>query len=336
MDRITARRIATAVLSILVLSFSAPAAQAQTKLTPVSLRTDIFINGSHIPLLVGIVDGIYKKHGLDVTINPGQGSATTIQTVANGSDNFGYADAGTLIRLAALGLKAKDVYGMLQKNPMLIMAMPDGPIKKPADLDGKTGGFTAGSAPEQLFPAFAKRNGVNDTTVKQIVVDIPTRDSIFLAKKTDFTFGYSVSQLPLLEDKCKCALTKFYYGDLGIPSVSNGIIVSDKFIADHPDLVKAFVQATAEALAIAIKDPKHGVDDFFTFAKDSQVGHDVIARQWEEALKLYKTPATQKLAYGVMDTGDWTRTIALLVANAGVPAGSVKPEDVFTNAYVPK
>src|ERR1700712_166484 len=83
MDRTTARRIATAVLSILVLSLSAPAAQAQTKpLTPVSLRTDIFINGSHIPLLVGVVDGIYKKYGLDVTIAPGQGSATTIQTVA--------------------------------------------------------------------------------------------------------------------------------------------------------------------------------------------------------------------------------------------------------------
>lgn len=335
MDRTTPRRIATAILSIFVLAFAAPA-QAQTKLTPVSLRTDIFINGSHIPLLVGIVDGIYKKHGLDVTIAPGQGSATTIQTVANGSDNFGYADAGTLIRLAAQGLKAKDVFGILQRNPMLIMAMPDGPIKKPADLDGKTGGFTAGSAPEQLFPAFAKRNGVNDASVKQIVVDIPTRDSIFLAKKTDFTFGYSVSQLPLLEDKCKCTLVKFYYGDHGIPSVSNGIIVSDKFAAEHPDLVKAFVQATAEALAIAVKDPKHGVDDFFAFAKDSPVSHDVIARQFEEAMKLYRTPATQRKPYGMMDNGDWTRTIDLLVQNAGVAAGAVKPADVFTNQYVPK
>jgi NitT/TauT family transport system substrate-binding protein len=328
MDRTTARRIATAVLSILVVASAAvPAVQAQTKpLTPVSLRTDIFFNGSHIPLIVG----------LDVTAAPGQGSATTIQTVANGSDNFGYADAGTLIRLAAQGVHAKDVFGILQRNPMVILALPDSGIKKPLDLAGKTGGFTAGSAPEQLFPAFAKRNGFDPASVKQIVVDIPTRDSIFIAKKTDFTFGYSVSQLPLLEEKCKCQLVAFRYGDHGLPSVSNGIIVSDKFAADHPEIVKEFVLATAEALAAALKDPKHGVDDFYTFAKDSPISRDVVARQFAEAIKLYRTPATEKKPYGVMDNGDWVRSIDLLVQNAGVPAGAVKPEDVYTNQYLLK
>src|SRR5579875_4134336 len=79
----------------------------QRQPTPVKLRMDVFFYGAHVPLLLGIVDGIYKKYGLDVTAETGRGSATTIQTVANGSDDFGFADGGTLAKLVDKGLKAK-------------------------------------------------------------------------------------------------------------------------------------------------------------------------------------------------------------------------------------
>src|SRR5688572_22471319 len=91
-----------ALLCVVLCFTSIRIAEAQEqKLTPISLRVDIFFYGAHVPLLLGIVDGIYKKHGLDVTAQIGRGSATTLQTIANGSDDFGFADSGTLVRLAA-------------------------------------------------------------------------------------------------------------------------------------------------------------------------------------------------------------------------------------------
>jgi NitT/TauT family transport system substrate-binding protein len=212
--------------------------------------------------------------------------------------------------------------------------MPGSDVHKPSDLSGKTGGFTAGSSPEQLFPAFANKTGIDVKSIKQVVVDIPTRDNLFLAKKTDFSFGYVATQLPILEEKCACALNVFRYSDYGITAVSNGIVVSDKLAAEKPDLVRRFAQATTEAIAAAVKDPQHAVEAFFTYAKGTQLSKPVVTRQWQEAMKLLHTKATASKSYGVMDVGDWQNTIDALVQYAELPKGAVKPDMVFTNQFV--
>ena len=125
----------------------------------VSVRADVFFYGAHVPIMLGIVDGIYKKHGIDATFAAGRGSATTIQTVANMSDQFGFADGATLVRLTAQGLRAKQIVGILQIGSNSIMTLPDSGITKPQDLNGKTTGFAPGSATDQIFPAFAKKAG---------------------------------------------------------------------------------------------------------------------------------------------------------------------------------
>jgi len=88
----------------------------------VTLRMDVFFYGSHVPFLSGIANGIYEKHGLKVTAKPGRGCATVLQTVANRSDDFGFADGGTHVKLAAQGLKAKQIFGILQRSPMVVTA----------------------------------------------------------------------------------------------------------------------------------------------------------------------------------------------------------------------
>lgn len=310
-------------------------ARAQS-LTPVTLRVDIFFNGSHVPLLYGIVDGIYKKHGLQVTALPGRGSATTIQTVANGSDDFGFADGGTLVKLIAQGVRAKQIVGMIELNPMMIVTMPESNLTSPKDLNGKTGGFSPGSSPEQLFPAFAKKTGIDLKSIKEIQVDIPTRDNIFLARKTDFSFGYTTAQLPILEEKCACKLNVFRYSDYGITSVSNGIIVSDKLASEKPQIVREFAQATAEAIAASVKNPNRAVNAFFAYAKNTQLSRNVVARQWAEEVKLLHTAATRSKPYGVTNPDDWQKTIDLLVQYADVPKGAVTPAMAATNEFLAK
>jgi len=313
-----------------------PVRAGAQELTPVTLRMDVFFYGSHVPMLLGIVDGIYKKHGLDVTAQTGRGSATTIQTVANGTDNFGWADGGVLVKFAAQGLKAKQIVGMLQQTPAIIMSKPDKNIAKPADLKGHTGGFGNGSAPEQIFNAYTKATGVDVGSIKRVAADIPTRDSLFLQGQTDFSFGYSVTQLPLMEEKCSCKLNVLRYSDAGIVSISNGVIVSDSYAEKNPDVVARFARATVEAIELAVKEPEKGVDAFFKYAKDTQLSRPVVARQWAETIKLLKTDATAKLGYGMMDAGDWQKTIDLLVEYADLPKGAVKPDMVFTNEYISK
>jgi len=215
-----------------IAALAAGAAMAQDRpLDRVSVRADVFFYGAHVPIMLGIVDGIYKKHGIDATFAAGRGSATTIQTVANMSDQFGFADGATLVRLTAQGLRAKQIVGILQVGSNSIMTLPDSGITKPQDLNGKTTGFAPGSATDQIFPAFAKKAGVDFASIKGLSVDPPTRDSLFLLKKIDFNMALAVAQLPILQERCGCKLNLMRFSDYGLSLMSNGIIASDKIIA---------------------------------------------------------------------------------------------------------
>jgi len=324
--------LGASVAVISALGAQMPAAAADS----VTLRMDVFFYGSHVPILSGIANGIYKKHGLNVTANPGRGSATVLQTVANRTDDFGFADGGTHVKLAAKGLKAKQIFGILQRSPMVIMAKPGSGISKPSDLNGRTGGFTPGSSPEQIFPAFAKIHGINLSSIKKVSADIPTRDSIFLLDKTQFSFGYSVTQIPILEGRCKCKLVVMRYADHGITAISNGIVASDALIAEKPGVVRRFAAATSESFTAAIKNPEAAVDGFFKYAKKVRFSREVVVNQWQETVKVLHTDATKGKAYGYTAASDWQKTIDLLVNYADVPKGAVTPAMVHTNEFLPK
>ncbi len=256
-------------LAIVAALWACGAAAQERPLDKVSVRADVFFYGAHAPIMVGIVDGIYKKHGIDATFATGRGSGTTIQTVANMSDQFGFADGATLVRLTAQGLRAKQIVGILQTGSNSVMTLPDSGINKPSDLNGKTTGFAPGSATDQIFPAFAKKAGVDFASIKGLSVDPPTRDSLFLLKKIDFDMALAVAQGPILQERCNCKLNLMRFSDYGLNLMSNGIVASDKIIAENPDLVRRFAVATVEAIAATVADPSHGIDAFLQYAPNA-------------------------------------------------------------------
>src|SRR5579872_6895815 len=314
---------------------SGTAAAQDHPLDHVSVRADVFFYGAHVPIMLGIIDGIYKMHGIDATFASGRGSGTTIQTVANGSDQFGFADGATLVRLSSQGLRAKQIVGILQTGSNSIMTLPDSNITKPQDLNGKTTGFAPGSATDQIFPAFAKKTGIDFSSIKGLSVDPPTRDSLFLLKKIDFDIALAAAQLPILEERCSCKLNVMRFSDYGLSLMSNGIVASDKIIAENPDLVRRFAAATVEAIAAAVANPQHGVDDFVQYAPNAGFSRNVVAAQWNVAMSLLHTPRTKEKPYGVMDAKDWQDTIDLLVEYVNLPKDKVKPDMVFTNEFLP-
>jgi NitT/TauT family transport system substrate-binding protein len=85
MKKVAVARLAAVVLAAVV-GLAAGAAAAQTK---VVVRSDFKFNGYVSPLALAIDKGFYREAGLDVAIEQGQGSATTVQTVASGVDQFG-------------------------------------------------------------------------------------------------------------------------------------------------------------------------------------------------------------------------------------------------------
>ncbi|ROO90195.1 NitT/TauT family transport system substrate-binding protein [Actinocorallia herbida] len=302
-------------------------------LTKVNVRTDVYFTGSVLPLVAGVEQGIFEKHGLNVTLNAGKGSATTLQTVANGSDDIGYADAGALVQAVGKKMPLKMVAGMVQSSPLAVFVRKDSGITSAKDLAGKTAGYTAGSAAETLFPAFAKISGLDPESVKLNKVDIPTRDSLFVQGKTDFSFGLLNVTEPNMTLNC-CELTALGYGDAGLDVLSSGIVTSDKYLDGNAETVRKFLAATAEAVEAANTDPDAAVESFFKVATTSTLSKEVVKEQWLATAKLATSARTADEPFGCTSTADWESTIKLMEDYAGVEAGAVTPAGAASNAFL--
>src|SRR4051794_36783789 len=82
--------IAVGVLSLPASSH--PVQQKHRALTNVTFLEDFFDSDAHAGIYAGIDKGFYQAQGLNVTIQPGTGSVTTVQQVASGNATFGYAN----------------------------------------------------------------------------------------------------------------------------------------------------------------------------------------------------------------------------------------------------
>ncbi|WP_329519852.1 ABC transporter substrate-binding protein [Spirillospora sp. NBC_01491] len=304
--------------------------------TKINLRTDVFYTGAVLPLVAGLDQGIYEKHGIKLTLNPGKGSATTLQTVANGSDDLGYADAGSLVQAAGKNMPVQMVAGMVQRSPLAIFTRSDSGIKTAKDLAGKTAGYTAGSAAETVFPAFAKASGLDPDSVKFNKVDIPTRDSLFVQGKTQFTFGLLNVTEPNMKTKVKGDLTVLGYADAGLDVLSSGIVSSNKFAKENPEAVRKFLAATAEAVEQTNKNPDAAVASFFKVAPTSSLSKQVVKDQWLASAKLMTTEKTKGQPFGCTAAADWKSTIGIMEQYGGVEAGKVKTAEIASNAFLAK
>lgn len=305
------------------------------ELTEVSVRTDVYFTGAALPLVAGVETGIFEKHGLDIKLNAGTGSATTIQTVGNGSDDIGYADAGALVQSAAKGIPVKMVAGMVQESPLAVIAFQDSGIESPKDLEGRTAGFTPGSAAEQMFPAFVEAAGIDDSSITLRNVDVPTRGSLFMTGKTDFTFGLLNTSVPNIKVECDCEPNVFPYSEAGVQTLSSGIIAGNDFIESEPETLRSFLVALEEAVAFANDETDEAVDAFFAHAVDSTLKPEVVAEQWRTSMSLHETPANQGEPFGCTAREDWESTIEMMETYGGTEPGVLTPESVASNAFLP-
>ena len=69
--------------------------------TPIKFTLDWVFQGPTSPFLVALEKGYYKAEGLDVTMDPGQGSAGAVQRVATGAYQIGFADVNATIEYNA-------------------------------------------------------------------------------------------------------------------------------------------------------------------------------------------------------------------------------------------
>jgi NitT/TauT family transport system substrate-binding protein len=302
----------------------------------VTLMLNWYVYGEHAPFYYGKEKGIYAKHGIDLDIQEGRGSAVTTQAVAAGTADFGYVDVPTMMRATIKGAPVTAVGVALQTSPMSAMGFADKNIRKPADIKGKTVATTPGDSMSQIWPLFLKKTGLKESDFKTVSGDATTKLNAVINGRADLLLGYVMDQSMKIKDATGKDVYPIKFADYGINLVSSGIIANTATLKNKPDMVKRFLAASVESIEAAEKDPKAAAQSILD-ANPKGGKIDTLTEGFELTIPLYKDPTGKSKQPLRVSDENMKDTVDVMVEYGGLePKAKDNPKAFYTNDYLPK
>jgi ABC-type nitrate/sulfonate/bicarbonate transport system substrate-binding protein len=288
--------------------------------------------------LVEVADakGFFAEHGLKANLDVVPWEQYTVALDSGALDFAPFADYAYFINVLDKGLKAKEVVSStLPFDPQLagdgLEVLADGPIKTAADMKGKRIGTTYPSFSGVWFSLdWLAKHGVSKDDVSIVPVPQAQLEQVLQQGGVDAIIAYEPLNIQLNRKGGYRQL--FTVSDIAGRYVTRGgTMASDKFIAEHPDLVKGYVAAIAEAADWANAHPaeviKLGVD---RERLDPQYLPDLYIRDGKEDYsKLHWA------VHGLQNEPDLAFWLKVVEDADIVPKGKYKPSDLYTNAFNP-
>jgi len=281
--------------------------------------------------------GYFKKAGIDIQMDQGNGSGAPIPLVANGTYDVGFGDINALIQFAATKPAEAPiaVYVMYNQPPFTVAVRADSPIKTPKDFEGKKLGGAAGDGALKLFPALCKIAKIDCTKVEITNMQPNLREQMLMNKQVDGVFGYvnTIRFSAKLMGVADNDIRYINFGDYGMNLYSNGIIVSKKLVAEKPEVVKGLVAAINQGLQDALKDPDAAIA---AVAKREPLIKPAVEKERFMATlhDEMNSPEIAKIGLGNVDKERLKKSIDILVEANGLTR-TPTVDEVFTDKFIP-
>jgi NitT/TauT family transport system substrate-binding protein len=228
---------AMTILAAVAASAGAAAAQPLDKVT---FATNWVAQAEHGGFYQALVDGTYRKHGLDVTILPGGPNVTHRLQLLAGRIEF-YMSANTLqgFDAVAQNVPTLAVAAMFQKDPQVLLAHPGQGIERFEDLKTLTL-FVSKEGVASYFQWMKHEFGFSERRVRPYTFN----PQPFLADKSTAMQGYVTSEPYAIETEGGFKPKIFLIADQGFNSYSTLIETRRDLVEKNPGLVQRFVDAS--------------------------------------------------------------------------------------------
>jgi NitT/TauT family transport system substrate-binding protein len=325
-------RALAVVLVTVLLALAGPGhAQAPAK---VVVALNWFAVGDHAAYWVALDKGYYKARGLDVELQNSKGSGDSIAKVDTGRADVGLADAVVVIPRVAQGARIRVVGAVFDLTPLNIWTRKDTGISKPKDLEGKLLAAPPGDAQRQLFPAFAKLNGIDESKVRWLTIEPAAKFVALSEKRADAVPDYTTGEPFYVKAIGKDNLVRMPWSQHGFDTYSMSIMASDKTMAERAKVLRDFLAASYMGWRDVMEDPKAALEIFKKRVPEIDLA--IIEPNMMLGLELMKTERYAKNGIGWMDRGKMCRTVEIINTYMPDMPRKVGCDEVFTNDFLTK
>ncbi len=289
--------------------------------------------GDHAAYWVALEKGYYRQRGLDVDMQNSKGSGDSIAKVDTGRADIGLADSAVVIASSARGTKVKVVGMVFDKSPLNVWSRKEAPITKPKDLEGKSVAAPPGDGQRQMFPAFARLHGIDQSKVTWVNVEPAAKVPALAEKRVDAVADYTTG-LPFYEKAMgKGNAIMLPWADHGLDMYSMSIIASEKTMKERGPVLKAFLEASYLGWRDVMSDPKSALEIFKK--RVPEIDLSIIEPNMMMGLELMKTDRYAKNGIGWMEEKKMCDSVDLVNTYMGVPT-KVECKAVYTNEFLTK
>jgi NitT/TauT family transport system substrate-binding protein len=325
------------VISLLAAAWAAASAAPACAQTPVKFTLDGKIEGPVTPFVVAIDKGWFKAQALDVTIDSALGALESINRVASGNYEMGFADINALMKYRDQnpGAPVKAVFMVYNRPPFAIIARKSRGVVKPKDLEGHKLGAPPTDAAYAKWPIFADVNGIDPAKVTIVNVGIPVREPMLASGEVDAISGLSFSSALDLKQRGVPPddINVLLMADYGVELYGSAVLANSKFAVEKPEVVTAFLRALVNAINETMRNPFAAVES--VIRRNDAAPRDLELERLRMALQdNILTPEVKARGYGSVDNARFERAIDQLGLAHSFKTRP-KSADVFDPSFLP-
>lgn len=303
-----------AVVAALALAGCSPSATADTEPTADGELTTVTLGLMPItdvaPIYLGIEQGIFAAHGMELDIQLAQSGAAIVPAVVSGEYDFGYSNVVSLlvahekqipIQVISNGSTSTNIDGA---DTSEVATLADSGIKDILDLAGKTVAINAlSNFGEITIRNSMEQAGGDPESISFVEVPYPNMPAQLAAGEVDAAWTTEPFRTQILQEGG--VITASPMVDMAENFDSAFYFTSSQTVTSDPDLVADFRAALSESFAYASANEDAVREIIQDYAKLSpELASTVGLSQWipEINRKGLETLAAAALRYGVLSS----------------------------------
>ncbi|MEV0283667.1 ABC transporter substrate-binding protein [Kribbella sp. NPDC050820] len=241
----------------------APTAQSSAvKLVKVK---GLFASASNnVPMMVAAENGYWRKRGLDVSVQVLDTGSAIATALVTGAADIGAGNATSSVPLSRAAGNNFVMVGPYHNNPLVvagtervaIIAGKDSGVRAgdPRSLIGKSVAITEGNTNENFLRAYLEAHGMSMKDIKPVNIGLADMPTALSQGNVDVVVPMEPPVSQIIRTMGDKAVVLQRGGPYGSSVV--GVMVTDKYLAEHPDVVKQYVLGAWEGVKFTREHPE--------------------------------------------------------------------------------